>query len=359
MPCWMQYCRKRSCWVDGVTVDREGRGRAIVRVGVGVVAARSGLRRLVDFEVVPCVGVLLGTTTVCGTSGGAVVRRTAGVDDARTGVWEGDDAWVASANLTAVESSGLPLNTPIASTAQMLTAANTSSAAAPAYTARRDGAAYRPTGPSTGLPRPSTQKRQPGGAGGQDASGCQDFGGIQLRRGVTGQFGGTTNRFKTTPPPALSGPSHSVQRHRPGAGYLRLRYNPRVGWLFHQPLARESLESGKLDTAVVNDKVFNALPAVKAGRIAYWGGAPVINTPTPSGEFSSAMSIGGPLGIKYAVPKLVPMLKNALTGKGSPAPPQERWSAGVFPEHSCQPVQFSFRSKHRHDRRCASPVAAV
>jgi hypothetical protein len=129
------------------------------------------------------------------------------------------------------------LNTPIASTAQMLTAANTSSAAAPAYTARRDGAAYRPTGPSTGLPRPSTQKRQPGGAGGQDASGCQDFGGIQLRRGVTGQFGGTTNRFKTTPPPTRSGRSHPAQRHRPRAGYLRLPYSPRVGWRFIGPEA--------------------------------------------------------------------------------------------------------------------------
>ena len=74
--------------------------------------------------------------------------------------------------------------------------------------------------------------------------------------------------------------------------------------------------SGKLDPAVVKDKVWNALPAVKAGHVAYWGGAPVINTATPSGEFSSAMSIGGPLGIKYALPKLVPMLKNALTGKG-------------------------------------------
>lgn len=74
--------------------------------------------------------------------------------------------------------------------------------------------------------------------------------------------------------------------------------------------------AGKLDPAVTNDKLWNALPAVKTGHVAYWGGAPVINTATPSGEFSSAMSIGGPLGIKYAVPKLVPMLKNALAGKG-------------------------------------------
>jgi iron complex transport system substrate-binding protein len=74
--------------------------------------------------------------------------------------------------------------------------------------------------------------------------------------------------------------------------------------------------SGKLDPAIANDKLFNALPAVKQGHIAYWGGAPVINTATPSGEFSSAMSIGGPLGIKHALPKLVPMLKNALSGKG-------------------------------------------
>ncbi|MGW7682360.1 ABC transporter substrate-binding protein [Kribbella sp. NPDC054772] len=74
--------------------------------------------------------------------------------------------------------------------------------------------------------------------------------------------------------------------------------------------------AGKLDPAVMNDKVFNALPAVQAKHVAYWGGAPVINTPTPSGEFSSAMSIGGPLGIKYALPKLVPMLQDALAGKG-------------------------------------------
>jgi iron complex transport system substrate-binding protein len=73
--------------------------------------------------------------------------------------------------------------------------------------------------------------------------------------------------------------------------------------------------AGKLDPAVTKDKLFNALPAVKSGHVAYWGGAPVINTATPSGEFSSAMSIGGPLGIKYALPKLVPMLKDALTGK--------------------------------------------
>ena len=74
--------------------------------------------------------------------------------------------------------------------------------------------------------------------------------------------------------------------------------------------------AGKLDPALVNDKVWNALPTVKSGHVAYWGGAPVINTATPSGEFSSAMSIGGPLGIKYALPKLTPMLKNALAGKG-------------------------------------------
>ncbi|MEV0284153.1 ABC transporter substrate-binding protein [Kribbella sp. NPDC050820] len=73
--------------------------------------------------------------------------------------------------------------------------------------------------------------------------------------------------------------------------------------------------SGKLDPAVVNDKLFNALPAVKAKHVAYWGGPPVINTATPSGEFSSAFSIGGPLGIKYVLPLLVPQLKNAVAGQ--------------------------------------------
>jgi hypothetical protein len=55
---------------------------------------------------------------------------------------------------------------------------------------------------------------------------------------------------------------------------------------------------------------------IKAGHVAYWGGVPVINTPTPSGEFSSAFSIGGPLGIKYVIPPLVPQLKEAVAGKG-------------------------------------------
>ncbi|MEV5964563.1 iron-siderophore ABC transporter substrate-binding protein [Kribbella sp. NPDC051952] len=73
--------------------------------------------------------------------------------------------------------------------------------------------------------------------------------------------------------------------------------------------------AGKLDPKVAADKLFNALPAVKAGHVAYWGGVPVINTPTPSGEFSSAFSIGGPLGIKYVIPRLVPQLKDAVGGK--------------------------------------------
>ncbi|MGW6279640.1 iron-siderophore ABC transporter substrate-binding protein [Kribbella sp. NPDC055071] len=73
--------------------------------------------------------------------------------------------------------------------------------------------------------------------------------------------------------------------------------------------------AGTLDPNVANNKVFNSLPAVKAGHVAYWGGVPVINTPTPSGEFSSAFSIGGPLGIKYVIPRLVPQLKDAVAGK--------------------------------------------
>ncbi|WP_433165476.1 ABC transporter substrate-binding protein [Kribbella sp. CA-247076] len=72
---------------------------------------------------------------------------------------------------------------------------------------------------------------------------------------------------------------------------------------------------GKLDPAVAKDKLFNALPAVKGKHVAYFGGAPVINTSTPSGEFSSAFSIGGPLGIKYVLPLLIPQLKKAVAGQ--------------------------------------------
>ncbi|TWD81431.1 iron complex transport system substrate-binding protein [Kribbella amoyensis] len=72
-------------------------------------------------------------------------------------------------------------------------------------------------------------------------------------------------------------------------------------------------QNGKIDPGVTGNKLFAALPAVKAGHVAYFGGAPVINSNSDSGQFSSAFSIGGPLGIKYALTKLVPQLKDALT----------------------------------------------
>ena len=87
----------------------------------------------------------------------------------------------------------------VAVTAQTLTPRKSTRAAAPAYTIRRDGPAYRPIGPRTGLPLPSTQNFQSSGGGGQDGSGRQVFGGTQLRRGGDGQVGGTTNRFKKLP----------------------------------------------------------------------------------------------------------------------------------------------------------------
>lgn len=222
MPCSMQYCRRSSSRVEGVTVGR-GLCLVVVRFGVGVVASRSVVRCAVGF----CVGrwvarVFLGAV-VCGAGGGvAVVRRTTGGVVLIVALDDG----VSSTNFTAAASSDLPSNRPIAKTAQRLTPANTRSAAAPAYTARRDGAPYLPIGPFTGLPRPLTQNRQPAGAGGQDGSGRQVFGGIQLRRGVHGQFGGTTNRFRTTPPPRPTRPPHRGQRHKPAAGYLQLPYAP-------------------------------------------------------------------------------------------------------------------------------------
>jgi hypothetical protein len=94
-------------------------------------------------------------------------------------------------------------------------------AAAPAYMTRRDGPAYRPIGPRTGLPLPSTQNFQSSGAGGQDGSGRQVFGGTQLRRGGDGQVGGTTNRFNELLHLRIAGAS-AVPRTRRGMCGLRL-----------------------------------------------------------------------------------------------------------------------------------------
>ena len=87
MPRSMQYCRRSSSRVDGRLVGRDGLavGVLVVRVGVGVGVGvvRSvflvavGLVA-VGFRVGRGVGRLLGTTVVCGTSGGVdVVRGTA------------------------------------------------------------------------------------------------------------------------------------------------------------------------------------------------------------------------------------------------------------------------------------------
>ncbi len=73
--------------------------------------------------------------------------------------------------------------------------------------------------------------------------------------------------------------------------------------------------AGKIDPGLEKNKLYNALPAVKSKHVAYFGGAPVINTPSPSGEFSSAFSIGGPLGIKFILPELVAQLKKAIAGQ--------------------------------------------
>ena len=199
MPRSMQYCRRSSSRVDGLLVGREGFAVAVlvaVRVGLGVDVVRSVVLVAAGFRddrwVGRDVGPSLGTGIVFGTSGGVdVVRGTAGLVELTAGLADGDS----STNFTVAESSGPP-NWPITSTAQRLTPANTTIAAAAAYAARREGPAYRPIGPRTGSPLPSTQNFHPSGAGGQDGSGRQIFGGTQLRRGGEGQPGGTTNRFK-------------------------------------------------------------------------------------------------------------------------------------------------------------------
>lgn len=79
-------------------------------------------------------------------------------------------------------------------------------------------------------------------------------------------------------------------------------------------LAAEN-QNGKIDPGVTGSAVFQNLATVKAGHVAYFGGALVINSNSDRGAFSSAFSIGGPLGIKYVLTKIVPLLKTALQGR--------------------------------------------
>jgi hypothetical protein len=232
MPRSMQYCRRSSSRVDGLLVGRDGFtvvGLVVVRVGLGVDVVRSVVLVAVGFRVGRWVGLCvgrdvgpsLGTRIVRG--GVDVVRGTTGLVELTAGPADGDS----STNFTTAESSGPP-SWPITSTAQRLTPANTIIAAAAAYAARRDGAPYRPIGPRTGSPLPSTQNFHPSGAGGQDGSGCQVVGGTQLRRGGDGQLGGTTNRFKENPSTHRRRSPVPGQRHRPCAGYgpLGIKYAP-------------------------------------------------------------------------------------------------------------------------------------
>jgi len=165
--------------------------RVAVLVGVGL---RSSTFRVVRVFVGVGVGFTVGFCTDGGGEGTAVVLGgTVGV-----AVTDGVELLSSTTGASWFFDS-FPSNRPIADKAQKFTARNSTSAHAPANTTRREGPAYRPTGPRTALPLPSTQKFQSSGAGGQEGSGRQVFGGIQLRRGGVGQFGGTTNRF-TNPP---------------------------------------------------------------------------------------------------------------------------------------------------------------
>ncbi|WP_020672152.1 iron-siderophore ABC transporter substrate-binding protein [Amycolatopsis nigrescens] len=73
-------------------------------------------------------------------------------------------------------------------------------------------------------------------------------------------------------------------------------------------------QTGAVDPSVTANPLFATLPAVQARHVVYFGGAGVINSGTESAEFSSAFSIGGPLGIKYVLDKLVPKLQAGITG---------------------------------------------
>lgn len=71
-------------------------------------------------------------------------------------------------------------------------------------------------------------------------------------------------------------------------------------------------QNGKVDPSATGNPVYKGLSAVRDGHAVYFGGAPVIMSNSGRGAFSSAFSIGGPLGIPYALSKLVPMLKPAV-----------------------------------------------
>jgi iron complex transport system substrate-binding protein len=70
--------------------------------------------------------------------------------------------------------------------------------------------------------------------------------------------------------------------------------------------------AGKVDPGVSGNKVFQALDTVRGGHAVYWPGPATINTNTEAGAFSSAFSIGGPLGIAACLPKLVEMVSTGL-----------------------------------------------
>jgi hypothetical protein len=176
----MQYCRRISSRDGGVLVlGRGGRTVFVVEVLVGVGSTRSSdsrsvVRVLVDFGVGFGVGFLVGVTVVfCTGGGGGVDGVTFGGTTVGVGV-----GVLSSTTWTACEPDSPP-NSPTADTAQKPTPSRSTSPPTPADTDVRVGPPYRPIGPRTGLPLPSTQNRQPSGGGGQDGSGRQVFGGTQ------------------------------------------------------------------------------------------------------------------------------------------------------------------------------------
>ncbi|MGC4938847.1 iron-siderophore ABC transporter substrate-binding protein [Kribbella sp. DT2] len=111
---------------------------------------------------------------------------------------------------------------------------------------------------------------------------------------------------------------------------LGFKTNPQIDALdngdFYVKISQEQLEklnadliflaaedqNGKVDPKVTGNPVYNNLATVKAGHVAYFGGAPVITSNTELGQFASAFSIGGPLGIKYITGKIAPLLNKGL-----------------------------------------------
>jgi iron complex transport system substrate-binding protein len=73
---------------------------------------------------------------------------------------------------------------------------------------------------------------------------------------------------------------------------------------------------GNVSSDLEKNKLFQGLDAVSSGRVGYFPGPPTILSSTPAGNFSSAFSIGGALGIPACLDELTATLATAVAGDG-------------------------------------------